>query len=93
MVADEEWDIEKVKDDIGRILRSNIKNLPKKQQNFVLTHIRGICLGTMSRESGLLAIRGKYGIRAEVTAQKILTDALAPYPNAVQPGIPDVKKT
>jgi hypothetical protein len=64
--------------DINRIIRKDIKTLPQKQRTFVLTHIKAICLGTMKRESALLAIRGKFGVRAEVVAVKILNNALNP---------------
>lgn len=74
-----DFDIHKVsEDDINKTVRKLIKQLPEKQRTFVLTHIRAICLGTIEKESGLLAIRGKFGVRAEVVAGRILADALNP---------------
>ena len=65
-------------EDINKIVRKHIKGLPQKQRTFVLTHIKAICLGTIKEESGMLAIRAKFGARAEVVAKKILTNALHP---------------
>ena len=64
--------------DINKIVRKDVKTLPQKQRTFVLTHIKAICLGTITEESGMLAIRAKFGVRAEVIAKKILTNALNP---------------
>ena len=79
MSISENFDIHQVKEkDVNKIIRKDVKTLPQKQRTFVLTHIKGICLGTMTEESGMLAIRAKFGVRAEVIAKKILTNALNP---------------
>lgn len=78
MSVSNDLDLVQREQDINKIVKKHIKNLPQKQRCFVLTHIRAICLGNLTEDSGLLAIRGKFGVQAEVTGKKILTEALKP---------------
>jgi len=81
MAITAESSIEEKTEYVQAQLKRILAKLPKSQHRFFAQIVSSVCLGRISEQGGLLELRAKYGVRAELAGREVFNDIRIPKPN------------